>query len=93
MDILLNNLFSNSIKHNIKNGTINVILSGEILQIQNTGYAEVLNANSIFERFQKEKKSEGSGLGLAIVKDICGLYNWKVSYHYSENIHSFKIRF
>jgi signal transduction histidine kinase len=93
IDILLNNLFSNSIKHNIKNGTINVILSGEILQIQNTGYAEVLNANSIFERFQKEKKSEGSGLGLAIVKNICGLYNWTVSYHYSENIHSFNIRF
>jgi signal transduction histidine kinase len=53
----------------------------------------VLNANSIFERFQKEKKSEGSGLGLAIVKNICGLYNWTVSYHYSENIHSFNIRF
>jgi len=93
IDMLLNNLFSNAIRHNIDHGLLRVTLTEEEMIIQNSGILNQLNEDTLFERFQKSEKSEGTGLGLAIVKSICNVYGWNISYSYKEGQHFFKIIF
>jgi len=93
VDILINNLFSNAIKHNNVYGTIRINLTGNTLVFQNTGDEESLNSGEIFERFKKSKTSEGTGLGLTIVKNICSQYNYKLSYYFEGPLHTFQIEF
>ncbi|HEY0245989.1 MAG TPA: HAMP domain-containing sensor histidine kinase [Mucilaginibacter sp.] len=93
IEILINNLFSNAIKHNIPYGTIRILLNDNKLIIQNTGENESLNEKEIFERFQKGKTSEGTGLGLTIVKNICSQYNFRLNYYFEKPLHSFQIDF
>jgi signal transduction histidine kinase len=93
IDILLNNLFSNAIRHNFSQGKLIIKLTANELVFQNTGDVESLDPERLFERFQKEQKSEGMGLGLTIVKNICGLYNWNIIYSFEGSLHTFQIRF
>ncbi len=79
IDILLNNLFSNAIRHNIDHGQLIITLTDNKLIFQNTGTEKQLNDERLFERFQKGQKSEGTGLGLTIVKNICNLYKWDIT--------------
>jgi signal transduction histidine kinase len=92
IDILLNNLFSNAIRHNNKHGQIIITLTGSKLVFQNTGSEKLLNDEILFERFQKGKKSDGTGLGLTIVKNICNLYHWEIVYSFENSFHTFEIR-
>jgi len=92
-DILLNNLFSNAIKHNISGGKINIVLHDEKIVFNNSGLRQPLDQERIFERFIKGQKSEGTGLGLALVKNICNLNGWNIAYHYSNSLHNFEIYF
>ncbi|MFI5140619.1 MAG: sensor histidine kinase, partial [Sphingobacteriales bacterium] len=78
IDILLNNLFSNAIRHNTQNGRLVITLTADKLVFQNAGAEKPLDAGTLFERFQKGQKSEGTGLGLTIVKNICNLYQWDI---------------
>lgn len=85
LEILVNNLFGNAIRHNIKGGRIGIVLSGNRLVIQNTGRPSELDTGQIFRRFHKESNHVNSiGLGLAVVKQIGNLYGWWVSYAYRE---------
>jgi signal transduction histidine kinase len=93
VEILVNNLFNNAIKHNKNHGTIIINLTADELVFQNTGEEEALNDEEIFERFQKGKTSEGTGLGLTIVKNICNQYNFKLTYYFEVSLHSFLIEF
>ncbi|OOQ56690.1 sensor histidine kinase [Mucilaginibacter pedocola] len=93
MDILLNNLFSNAIRHNINGGTISIWLNAQELKIQNTGSANQLDSSAIFNRFRKGRLSEGTGLGLTIAKNICALYNWNLGYEFTDGTHNFLIHF
>ncbi len=93
MDILLNNLLSNAIRHNINLGKILITLTDRQLIFNNTSSSDPLNANTIFERFQKGNKSEGTGLGLTIVQNICRLYDWNILYNYKDDFHTFQITF
>ncbi|MCO5934738.1 HAMP domain-containing histidine kinase [Mucilaginibacter sp. RB4R14] len=93
MDILLNNLLSNAIRHNQSKGSINIYLTNDKLTIQNLGLTVPLNSNSIFDRFQKGSTSEGAGLGLTIVKNICNVYDWDMKYSFVNNLHTFSIVF
>jgi signal transduction histidine kinase len=93
IDILLNNLFSNAIRHNISNGKLIVKLTDTRLIFQNSGYNIPLNTEMLFERFHKEQKSDGIGLGLTIVKNICSLYNWEIDYSFKNSLHTFQIVF
>ncbi len=93
VDILLNNLFSNAIRHNHPLGKIHLTLSGTRFVCENSGMQTVLNADTIFDRFQKGHKSEGTGLGLAIVKNVCHLYNWELRYYFHDGMHAFEIIF
>ncbi|RQO66178.1 two-component sensor histidine kinase [Pedobacter sp. KBW06] len=92
-DILLNNLMSNAIRHNLKSGHIDVLLSADQLIFSNTGIATALDDTRTFERFNKTASSEGMGLGLAISRQICNLYSFKLSYQYENEKHSFIISF
>lgn len=92
-DILLNNLISNSIRHNIQGGKISIGLNAESLEIANTGKDEKLDAEKIFDRFHKNNSSEGMGLGLAISREICHYYGYCLTYQYREEEHFFKISF
>ena len=93
IDILLNNLFSNAIRHNINNGQIIITLNGDKLIFKNTGTEKIPNDERLFERFQKGQKSEGAGLGLTIVKNICNLYHWNITYSFENPFHTFEIGF
>ncbi|MES2063407.1 MAG: HAMP domain-containing sensor histidine kinase [Bacteroidota bacterium] len=93
LDILLNNLLSNAIRHNHSKGNINIYLTDEKLTIQNSGLTSPLNRKSIFDRFQKGSNSEGAGLGLTIVKNICNVYGWDMQYSFVNSLHTFSITF
>lgn len=93
VDILINNLFNNAIRHNTTYGTIRIYLTERQLVFQNTGDKDPLNPDEIFERFQKSKTSEGTGLGLTIVRNICTQYAFELSYYFEEPLHTFQIEF
>ena len=92
LDILISNLLINSIKHNLKNGTISIVLTNEKLVIQNTGKALENLPNDFFGRFKKHNtESDSLGLGLAIVKKICDTNNLKIYYQYQNNLHQINL--
>jgi signal transduction histidine kinase len=94
IETVINNLISNSIKHNFENGKVDIKLSESMLKIQNTGASFTGNVNEFFDRFSKaSKKSNSTGLGLAIVKKICDLYGYMIEYSYDNRIHKIKIIF
>ncbi len=93
IDILLNNLFSNAIRHNNDHGQIIITLTANKFIFQNTGDEKSLGDRRLFGRFQKGQKSEGTGLGLTIVKNICNLYHWDIVYSYENSFHTFLITF
>ncbi len=88
-EIMLNNLISNAIEHNIDNGKILINISEKQLQICNTGKENSLTNSNIFSRFTKEN-SQSCGLGLSIVKQICDTHKLKISYKKNE-LHCFTI--
>ena len=93
-EILISNLFLNAIRHNVNDGQVLVILSNHSLTFSNTGQSQTLVANKLFNRFSKSNPSEqGNGLGLAIIKKIADLNNWKISYSFANNFHSFSVAF
>ncbi|MBK0378918.1 sensor histidine kinase [Mucilaginibacter segetis] len=90
-DILLNNLFSNAVRHNNINGQLHIILSSSQFIIKNTGDITPLDNNSVFDRFLKGKNSQGTGLGLTLVKSICLYYKFNITYSFKNSMHAFII--
>jgi len=91
-DILLNNLFSNAVRHNVTAGYIHVKLDSAGLAISNSGKPG--NAqDKVFDRFSKSADSEGMGLGLAISKQICNLYDFRIHYEEKNGEHIFVVHF
>lgn len=88
--ILLNNLLSNAVNHNINNGSISIEAEQNEIRFCNTGEASELNDETIFNRFVKGN-SKSHGLGLAIVKQICESHDLEISYHKYEQ-HCFVIK-
>lgn len=91
-DILINNLFSNAIRHNYNGGEITVHLNDKELSVSNTGNPEKLPEQA-FERFYKNAASEGMGLGLAISYQICSQYGFKLVYDFKDGKHTFLMVF
>ncbi len=93
-EILISNLLSNAIRHNIEEGEIQVLMDAENLTISNTGHPLTLPPNELFERFRKsDRNSDSAGLGLAIVKRILHIYNYPIDYTVDGSIHQLKISF
>jgi signal transduction histidine kinase len=94
IEIMFNNLLLNAVSHNIENGTVHILLADKKLIISNTGKNIALSTEKLFSRFSKINPSgNGNGLGLAIVKKICDLNQWQVTYTFSEEKHTFSIKF
>lgn len=93
IEILINNLISNAIRHNYDGGTIQLTLTQDHLIVSNTSLHSALHPIKIFERFYKDNASEGTGLGLAILKQVCLRQNYKLSYSYEQQQHQFQIIF
>lgn len=94
LDILFSNLIANAVKHNIKDGFIEIILTDNSLRIKNSGKEISIDPSIYFERFVKGEHSKGStGLGLTIIKQICDINKYKISYTYEKKCHLIKIDF
>ena len=93
-DMVISNLVSNAIKHNIEKGSIDILTTDLFISFSNTGSPLQISSSSLFERFKKESSASNSfGLGLAIVKKVCDNYNWKINHSYIENQHNISIYF
>lgn len=87
-EMLITNLLSNAIRHNIEGGEMVVELTHQKLSVINTGAAPEIPTEELFHRFKKSNQSADSiGLGLAIVKQICEVNHFAVSYKYQKNRH------
>ncbi len=94
LDILINNLFMNAIRHNIQNGTIEIKVFENAITFSNTGSLKALSEDKLFQRFSKvNPTAQGNGLGLAIIKKIADLNHWQVKYNFIGDLHVFSIQF
>jgi len=91
--ILINNLFTNALKYT--NGNfVKILLTNELIEISNSGKPLDFDPNEYFTRFIKGSgKKFSSGIGLSIVKKIVDLHQYRVEYHYHNNLHTIKIIF
>lgn len=97
VEILINNLLLNAIRHSNQHEKATIILNQNELKICNSGNT-ALEKKDLFSRFVKVSNSSlGSGLGLNIIRQICNSHNWKISYQFEnefeENFHVFLIIF
>ncbi|MGQ2983045.1 sensor histidine kinase [Flavobacterium sp.] len=92
LEIAINNLLLNAVRHNRVNGSIAVTIGERFIRISNTGATDALDGQRLFERFSKANTSaSGSGLGLSIVKRITVLNQWKITYYFSGSLHFFQL--
>jgi signal transduction histidine kinase len=94
IEILLANLMSNAIKHNVENGWIDISLRSHELEIQNSGLEISVDPEILFQRFKKiNQSSDSPGLGLSIIRKITDLYKMEIFYHVEKNIHKILLKF
>ncbi len=93
-EVLVSNLVTNAVVHNIPEGWIRIDLDHAALTISNTGLPLKVEPESLFGRFRKSERSRDSvGLGLAIVKKIVLFSGMKIRYTANESVHTLKITF
>lgn len=70
---VVDNLISNAVKYNTKEGVIDINFKNEHLTVFNTGKSiDTQNIFMIFDKYyQEDSSSDGFGLGLNIVKEFC----------------------
>ncbi|CAA6814993.1 MAG: Two-component system histidine kinase DccS [uncultured Sulfurovum sp.] len=78
---VLDNLISNAIKYNKRNGIIYITLRKQYLSVRDTGIGiKSKEVNEIFERYTRFNASEGGfGIGLNIVKSIITEYDLQIN--------------
>lgn len=92
LEVMLNNLFVNAIRHSPRHGNISISLDTGGLRISNTGTTG-LEPEKLFRRFSNTSPlSPGTGLGLSIIKEICDRYSWPLNYSFEKDQHTFSIR-
>ncbi|KMQ58882.1 histidine kinase [Chryseobacterium sp. BLS98] len=91
IEVLINNLILNAIRHTPADGVISITLGNSSFEIANSG-TEKLNTDLLFKRFSKlSTDSNGSGLGLAIINEIGKFHDWKINYQFENNFHVFSV--
>jgi len=94
VNILLNNLLGNAIRHNIGGGFIRVTLTPDLLEITNPGEPLQGDPEQMFQRFRKNHPNADSvGLGLSIVKQICMQSDIVIHYIHEKGLHTLRLRF
>lgn len=93
VEMLVNNLFANSILHNIEKGRLIIELDNYLLKFSNSGEKIISENEKLFERFYKSGATGSTGLGLAISKQICLSMGLNISYAFENQLHIFKISF
>ena len=94
VQIMLTNLITNAIRHNIESGKINVTLSSNTFIMWNSGIPTDVNTIDFSNRFEKSNQYINSlGLGLSIVKIIVENYNYNISYQVEEDRHILTLNF
>jgi signal transduction histidine kinase len=96
MEIIFNNLVSNSVKYNKRGGKSEIIIdendSEVVMSFSDTGIgineADKVELFSEFVRIKNEKTRNisGSGLGLSIVKKVVELYNGTIAVESSPDV-------
>jgi signal transduction histidine kinase len=89
-ELLINNLLSNAVNHNIRGGKIIILMYNGSLRICNTGEDNSLTNESIFNRFVSGNP-KSYGLGLAIVRKICETHDLEINYNKDE-MHCFVLK-
>jgi signal transduction histidine kinase len=90
--LLLNNVLANATRHNLKGGTIRLVLNNEYLQISNTSDEAPISGENLFKRFYTSKNSaSGNGLGLSIVKQIADSSSFTLIYEHNGTEHIFSV--
>lgn len=93
-EMLISNLFLNTINHNELNGQIVIKLTNGRITFSNTGTLLPLQSEKMFERFSKSNpSSKGNGLGLSIIKKIVDANNWSIEYSFKDRFHIFEVTF
>lgn len=92
IEVLLNNLISNAIRHNLMGGSVGITLQTDKLIVSNTGNT-AFDFEQALKRFHKADASEGIGLGLTLCKQICDNYNFKLSHQFMQETHTFTVTF
>lgn len=79
---LVNNLVENAVKFNAPGGTVDVVLTADLLRVVNSGgVIAPEDLPHVFEPFYQadgSRSGRGFGLGLAIVKKIATLHGWRI---------------
>jgi len=85
---VLDNLISNAIKYNIRDGKIEIMLHKNKLTIRDTGIGiEEEKIPFMFDRYMRFNNSEGGfGVGLSIVKKILDEYKIKIDVHSKKGV-------
>jgi signal transduction histidine kinase len=92
-EILINNLLSNALRHNVEKGKVFISSENQEITISNTGKSTELDASRLFQRFTKPTtSSDSNGLGLAIAFEICKTNHLELNYSYSNEMHHLSIK-
>lgn len=81
-EILVSNLLSNAIRHNIDNGAIDIEITSSFLRIINSCEVGDQLADLFMRTVKRNRKEDSLGLGLSIVKSICDKNGFQISYNY-----------
>lgn len=93
VEILLNNLLTNAIRHSPPATTISITLRTHQLRIANTGIT-ALRQEQLFRRFAASSPdTPGTGLGLALVQQVSHRNGWKIVYTFKDLQHIFTLEF
>ena len=77
------NLLSNAFKHNVNRGYVKIVLTKNMLIIENSS-GEIKNPDKLFDRYYKESQ-RGIGLGLSIVKKLVNELEWDIDIETKKN--------
>ncbi len=93
-EILFANLFQNAIRYNLEDGFIRIQIKDRTVNISNSGEVLQVSPTHLFKRFKRESTlDESLGLGLSIVKRICDLYEIEITYLHQHGLHQLVLVF
>lgn len=84
----IDNLISNAIKYNKKNGSVKFYMEKNTLFIQDSGIGiDTKNLFIVFDKsYQENPTTEGFGIGLSIVKSFCDKHKIKIKIDTKKNV-------